>query len=569
MKRSYKINKIASGGRGLFAVALFTGLMFTSCQKDFLDLTPKESYTEATVFDDPALTESFLNYAYRIMPHGFREAGSILPLAGATDEAHVKGGAATFGPILLGNYNPSNMGVLDVWTGRGVSRNDRNYLNYWIPIKQTNEFLQKTVGSKIDAALLTRMTGEAKALRAYSYFKLISYYGGVPLITKPFEMDDNFNVPRNSYDEVMNFVVKELDEAIEMLPLQYPSASYTGRITKGAAMAMKSRALLYAASPLNNPSNDQQKWQKAADAAKAVIDLNIYSLYPNYKELFTEKGSYSTNNKEYIWARPFNHILEAEVYLERRIYPNGSMGHGHIPPTQNMVDAYEMNNGLRINQGGSGYDPQNLYVNRDPRFYATILYDGAPFVGRTLDTFIPGGLDSFESPISSWNASESGYNLRKFITDDRLVDIGAGNTNAMWPYFRYAEILLNYAEANYYLGNEDVARQYLNMVRSRTGVQMPPVADSGAALFQRIVNERRVELAFEEHRFFDARRWKIAEEVFSIGHTRMYITKDAQGHKTYEVRSHMPAHFYPHNYLLPIPLQEIEKNGLLQQNPGY
>ncbi len=551
-------------------MALFTGLIsFTACQDDFLDLTPKDSYTEATVFDDPALTESFLNYAYRIMPHGFKEAGSILPLAGATDEAHVKGGAASYGPILLGNYNTSNLGVLDVWTGAGVSRTDRNYRNYWIPIKQANEFLLKTKTSKIDPPLLARMTGEAKTMRAYSYFMLISYYGGVPLITEPFELDDNFNVARNTYDQVMTFVISELDAAIEMLPITYPSAASSGRITKGAAMAIKARALLYAASPLNNPSNDRAKWQKAADAAKAVIDLGIYSLYPNYKELFTEKGGYSANNKEFIWARPFNHILEPEVYLERRIYPNGSMGHGHIPPTQNMVDAYEMANGLRIEQAGSGYNAQNPYINRDPRFYATIAYDGVPFLGRTLDTFIPGGLDSFESPISSWNASESGYNLRKFITDERLVDIGAGNTNALWPWFRYGEVLLNYAEANYYLGNEAVAREYLNLIRSRPTVMMPAITETGTALFDRIVNERRVELAFEEHRFFDVRRWKIAEAALSVDHTRMYITKNAQGIKTYEIRLHLPAHFYPHNYLLPIPLQEIEKNNLLVQNPGY
>lgn len=569
MKRIYKTNKITSKRTSLFwMAALFTGLIFSfaSCQKDFLELTPKDSYTEATVFDDPALTESFLNYAYRMMPHGFREVGSILPLAGATDEAHVKGGAASYGPILLGNATAANSYVLDWWTGSGVDRDDRNYVNYWIPIKQANEFLQKTKESKIEAGLLTRMTGEATALRAYSYFKLISNYGGVPLITEPFTMDANFNIPRSSYDQVMNFVVSELDAAIEMLPLEYEEAAYSGRLTKGAAMAIKARALLYAASPLNNPSNDRAKWQKAADAAKAVIDLGIYSLYPDYKELFTEKGGY---NAEIIWARPFNHKLEPEVYLERRVYPNGSMGHGHIPPTQNMVDDYEMKNGLKINQGGSGYEPQNPYVNRDPRFYATIVYDGAPFLGRTLDTFIPGGLDSFESPISSWNASESGYNLRKFITDDHLVDIGAGNTNALWPWFRYGEVLLNYAEASYFLGDEATAREYLNMVRNRPSVQMPPVTESGQALFDRIVNERRIELAFEEHRFFDVRRWKIAADVLSKPHMRMYITKDATGKKTYEIRTHMPAKFDEHNYLSPIPLSEIEKNPMLEQNPGY
>jgi len=349
--------------------------------------------------------------------------------------------------------------------------------------------------------------------------------------------------------------------------LEYADTSYAGRVTKGAVMAIKARALLFYASPLNNPSNDLPGWRRAAEAAKDVIDLGKYGLYPDYKELFTAKGVY---NEEVIWARPFDHILRREVYLERRLYPNGSMGHGHIPPIQNLVDDYEMNNGMKINEPGSGYDPQNPYVDRDPRFYATILYDGAPFLGRTLETFFPGGLDSFESMISSWNASETGYNLRKFITDEYEVDIGLGNANALWPWFRYGEVLLNYAEANYFLGNEGICRQYINMIRSRTSVNMPPVTESGQDLFDRLVNEWRIELAFEEHRFFDVRRWKIATTVLSVSHKRMYITKDtATSVKTYEVKEHLPAHFNEWNYLSPIPLEEIERNSLLEQNPGY
>jgi len=569
MKRIHKINIYQIKNAALIG-AFFTGMVFSliSCNEDFLELTPKDSYTEATVFDDGALAESFLNYAYRLLPHGFREVSSILPLAAAVDEAHAKGQVASYGPIILGNQSPSYLFVLDVWTGRGVSINDRNYKNYWVPVKQCNEFIAKTKESDIEESLLTRMIGEAKVIRAYSYFMLISHYGGVPLIKEPFTLEDDFRIPRNTYDEVMNFVITELDEAIDMLPLSYESANM-GRVTKGAAMAIKSRALLYNASPLNNTANDMVKWQKAADAAKAVIDLNIYSLYPDYKELFTEKGGYSSNNKEFIWARPFNHLLEPEVYLERRIYPNGSMGHGHCPPIQNLVDDYEMISG-KLPKDDPDYDPQNPYINRDPRFYATILYDGAPFVGRTLETFVPGGLDSFESPISSWNASETGYNLRKFVTDDKLVDIGAGNTNALWPWFRYGEILLNYAEAMYFLGKEPECREYLNKVRNRPGVQMPPVTDSGQALFNRIVNERRIELAYEEHRFFDVRRWKIATSVLSVSHKRMYITKDpVSGKKTYEIKEHLPAMFNERNYLSPIPLQEIEKNNMLEQNPGY
>src|SRR5690606_28859952 len=145
-----------------------------------------------------------------------------------------------------------------------------------------------------------------------------------------------------------------------------------------------------------------------------------------------------------------------------------------------------------------------------------------------------------------------------------------GNSNAPWIYIRYAEILLNYAEAMYALGNEEVAREYINRVRSRPGVGMPPVTESGEELWDRLVNERRIELVFEEHRFFDVRRWQIAEDVLSIDHRRMSIHKDpVSGKKTYTVLEHIPANFEEHHYLAPIPLEEIQKNPLLEQNPGY
>jgi hypothetical protein len=545
---------------------LFISSMFilVSCDKNFLDITPKDSFTEAAVFEDPALLEAFVNYTYRLTPHGYQEMGGLLPLATLVDEAHSKGNVATLGPILAGNIRPDNMHALDVWTGAGQSLSSRNYRSYWTPIKQCNEFMSKVADSKLDQELLTRYTGEIKMLRAYSYFQLINHFGGVPLFTKPFTLDD-WQVPRNSYDEVMEFVLDELDDAIDMLPLSYDGKNLY-RLTKGAAMALKARALLYYASPLNNPSNDQARWQAAADAAKAVIDLDLYELYPDYEGIFLEKTGY---HPEIIWARQFIHIIEPQVYLERRLFPNGWLGHGHTPPIQNLVDDYEMTNGKKINDPDSGYDPQNPYVDRDPRFYATILFDGAPFKDRTLETFTPGGLDSFESPISSWNASETGYNMRKFIDED-VDDIGSGNTNAPWIYIRYAEVLLNYAEAMYNTGDEDVCREYINKIRNRPGVEMPPVTESGEALWDRLVNERRIELVFEEHRFFDVRRWKIAKEVLSIDHTRMSINKDTEtGEKTYTVLQHVPCNFEEHHYRSPIPLEEIEKNPLLEQNPGY
>jgi hypothetical protein len=408
------------------------------------------------------------------------------------------------------------------------------------------------------------MIGEMKVLRAYSYFRLISFFGGVPLITTSFSLKDNFQIPRNSYQECLDFVIKELDEAANLLPPTYAATSQ-GRITKGAALALKSRALLYAASPLNNPSNDVAKWQRAADAAKAVIDLNRYSLFNDYKTLFLAANLY---NSEIIWTRPFNNSLDRETYVELGLFPNGYGGFGQVHPLHNIVEDYETKNGL-LQKDDPAYNSQRPYDNLDPRFYASILYDGAPFKNRAVETFLPKGMDSNEGALSPHNATQTGYYQRKFSDESITNPTGTNQGNSPWIFIRYGEILLNYAEAMYNLGNEPESRKYINMIRSRPGIMMPPVTESGAALLMRLQNERRVELAFEEHRYFDVRRWKIAPVVENEDAKKMTITKDAAGNKTYKVEVFQDRAFFDRNYLAPIPQAEIQKNGKLVQNPGY
>jgi len=544
-------------GMGLKVSLIMTLMLTISCNDDFLEITPSNSYTEAVVFDDPNLATSHVNYAYRMIPWGFIRP---LQLARMSDEISGRGGGSSYWRILEGHATPTFTTLLNIWTPDGSYN-----FSQWRPIKQANEFLAHTAESALDKDILDRLTGEIKTIRAYAYFRLASFYGGVPLITKPFSLNDDWKVPRNSYDEVMNFVFTELDEAIPLLPPEYDQAN-RGRLTKGAAMAIKARALLFYASPLNNPANDKSRWQKASDAAKAVIDLGQYSLYPDYKELFMEAGAW---NDEVIWARPTNSEIDREARIEQLFYPNGWEGFGQVHPIQNLVDDYEMKNGLKIDQEGSGYDPQNPYVDRDPRFYYTILYNGAPFKERTIETFLPDGKDSPGGLVSSWNATETGYYPRKFITEE-VSGIGWETSNPPWIWFRYGEVLLNYAEAQFQLGNEDVCREYINKIRSRPSVDMPPVTESGPALWERLVNERRIELVFEEHRFFDVRRWKIAEDIFSEDRMRMYIWKDPDSGKlSYDVRLLHEANFPPHMYWAPIPQSEIDKNGLLEQNPGY
>lgn len=530
--------------------------LLSSCKKNILETRPLNALSENVVWNDPSLMEAYIANTYRILPNGFQFGSRRLFCL--SDESKARG-SASYSVINAGNITPSALGPLDYWVGTSSDP------GYYKCITQCNVFLANAKDAKIDTALKSRMIGEIKTLRAFSYFRLISFFGGVPLITKPFTLKDSFDLPRNSYEECMDFVIKELDESINLLPLDY-DAKNQGRITKGAAMAIKSRALLYAASPFNNAQNDISKWQKAADASKAVIDLNKYSLYPDYQNMFLASNAY---NPEMIWVRPFNHIVDpVTLGIELRFYPNGFNGYGQIEPLQNLVDQYETLNG-KLPADDPDYNPQNPYVNRDPRFYATILYDGAPFKGRQIETFLPGGKDSKEGSLSPWNTSETGYYPRKYIDESITNPSYTNASDPAWPFIRYAEILLNYAEAEYHLGNEDECRKYINMVRSRPSVNMPPVTESGDALLKRLQNEDLVEFAFEGHRYFDVRRWEIAPDVLNVPAKGISITKDASGNKTYKVFTVEQRHFSPKNYLVPIPQSEINKDAKLDQNPGY
>ncbi|MEJ7769712.1 MAG: RagB/SusD family nutrient uptake outer membrane protein [Chitinophagaceae bacterium] len=530
-------------------------VLLFSCKKNILDKIPLNSYSEELVWKDANLIQTFVNNTYRVVPHGFNYsmANSLSTL---TDENNARAFSSA-NIINAGNITPDALAALDYW-------NDPQRGFYKV-VTRTNIFLSRIGESIIDTAQKSRMTGEMTFLRAYAYFRLISFYGGVPLIKKPFGLTDDFNVPRNTYKECMDFVLAELDKAAGMLPLKHTAVNM-GRITKGAALAIKARALLYAASPLNNPSNETSKWQQASDAAKAVIDLNQYALFPDYKTMFLAATIY---NPEMIWQRPFNLAIEPEnVFVELSQYPNGYGGFAQVHPLQNIVDDYETLNG-KLPRNDPSYNPQNPYLNRDPRFYASILYDGAPFKGREVETFLPKGQDSNEGSSQPWNSTQTGYYQRKFL-DEAITNPGGTNIGSTpWTFSRFAEVLLNYAEAKLNLGDEPTCREYINKIRSRQSVNMPPVTETGPALVARLQNERRIELSFEDHRWFDVRRWKIAPVVLNIPGKRMAVTKDASGNKIYTVVNFQPRAFTDKNYLVPIPQYEISKNPKLVQNPGY
>lgn len=539
-----------------YVMVLIASVIFTGCH-NILDIEPKDRITG--IWTNEALVESYVNGMYNSLQHGYCEA----LWASLTDEmhdVHNNGGAWT---VQRGELTSDNISTLGTTT--------TPYVNKWgyayARIRDINEFFEEIESSDFEEDLKDRLKGEMKFIRAYLYSELLWRYGDVPLITHVFALTDDYTTAtRESYDEVVDFIVKELDEAALLLSR---SEIRKGRATPDATLALKSRVLLYAASPLNNPSNDRAKWEKAAEAAEALLDKG-YTLYPDYNKLFLE------DNNEIIFGRYFTKSLNHNI--NGFSGTNSLYGGGHNHPTENIVMDYEMANGelpysldasnnIIVNPA-SGYDPKNPYLDRDPRFYASILYDGCIFQDHEVETF-DGGIDSPLSSVVPWNATMTGYYLYKFIDPSKSVNLRTDDlgTNP-WIYFRYGEILLNYAEAKFELGDEDAARRYANLIRARAG--MPPVDASGTDLRDRIRHERRIELAFEGHRFFDVRRWKILEEVSAKQILGMQIKKAANGEKSYNIKVVAPVAYYEQHLKLPVPRTEIDKSGgALTQNAGY
>lgn len=523
---------------------------------DVLDMKPLDKVSDADVWEDSALIELYVNASYNSINHEFSQH----MLSDASDETYCIHNWGSLWTVQRGEMTSDNV--------IGISEK----INYWKQaygnIRTINVFFDKIADAPVESALKDRMKGEMKFIRAWIYANLIWRYGGVPLITGLFELNQDYKVERASYSDCVDFIVKELDEAISLLPAKSISENL-GRATGNACMALKARVLLYAASKQNNPSHSKEKWEAAAQATKAVLDAG-YSLCNDYQSVFLE------DNAEIIFARYFTQANSTDFMLWNG--RNGSNGFTGENPTQNLVNAYEMTNGelpylneelpLKVNPA-SGYDESNPYADRDPRFAASILYDGSVWAGRETETW-HGGLDSPESSIGSWNASKTAYAFKKFMVESIPPAGSSVRPDNPWIFFRLAEFYLNYAEIMYELGNEDVAREYLNKVRSRQSVQMPPVTASGDKLRDKICNERRVELAFEGHRFFDVRRWGIADETENRDLLAMNIQKKDDGTKTYEITLLLKRSFLKQHYLVPIPRTEIDKSEKsLVQNTGY
>ncbi len=546
-----------------FIFYCFAGVsfLFAGCNKDFLNTNPQSLVTDDAVFQDLGFAQAFLNETYTGVPSGY-ERGFYL-LDDATDIGYTGYPWAVAHLWQQGNVSPTNIPRFAVpWDGN-IPTPWANWYNY---VRRANTILGQIDGVPVPAsdidkiALKKTIKGEAYFLRALFYHELVKLYGGVPIIKRPqsfTESQDALLVPRNTYDECVNLIVSDLDSAALLLPVKFTGKD-VGRATKAAALALKGRQLLYA-----------ERWNESAQASLAVLNMPDYSLFPNYEQLFWAANN---NNSEVIFARQYlskatNRIHQANQWNA----PASRGGWGGTQPTQNLVDQYEMTDGLTFDKSPL-YKPLDPYKNRDPRFDATVLHDKSIWIGDTLN-LTKGAFQGIGG--KSNDATKTGYYLRKFL-DPAIITADFNNGYNNWNNIRLAEVKLNYAEAvNEATGPDASVYSAINDIRMRPSVSMPPLA-AGLTKDQmrdRIRHERLIELAFEEHRFFDLRRWKDAGGQYlanTILAQPIYGMQIDSARTTYTVFKKQDLVYDPKDRLFPIEQSEINKyGGKLVQNPGW
>lgn len=541
-------------------------LTLSSCS-DFLDTCYDTNNTSETLATGRGSIWGFANAFYSPIHYGFTAIDNNI-FAAASDEAQQTAAAS--------NVIYFNKGIVN----ENVNPISGRYNNCYEGIRAANYFLDYVADGKgkelielnrnlvtdarnyqQDLQSLDWYIAEAHIAKAFYYAELIKMYGGVPIIEATMQQNEGRMVSRSSYDDCVDYIVSEIDTWKGKLAKNWKDfADREGRFTLGAALAIKSRVLLYAASPLHNPTNDVEKWKKAADAANEFLTCGdiSYSLDANYASYFTGAASLTSAETIYLVRRDVSNTMEKENYP---IATAG--GKSGVCPTQNLVDAYEFIGEV---------DPANPYANRDPRFDASIVYNGCTWNGRTIAE-AAGESDD----MARTNASRTGYYLKKFLTDG--LNLTQGQTaRHNWVAYRFAEILLNYAEAiNEVYGPDAVPAGYamtakaaLQMVRDRASASLPAITANNVDSFRDAVkHERQVELAFEDHRYWDLLRWKDAENVLNQPVFGVKIAKSGDQYNYSKVQV-AERKFEKRNYYLPFTRAEIENsNGTLEQNPNY
>ena len=550
------------------SAAISIAFTLSSCN-GFLDREEDSFIDKTATFDSYNRTKQYLTYAYTLLPDGLNRFSREAMLASATDDAEFAIESAEIQQFNNGSWNALN-NPDDVWNRyfSGISKcctllENTDHVN--LDISRLDPDKQVEYANSLKDIRMWR--AEARFLRAYFHFELLKRYGPIPIVTSTLSINGNYeNTPRPTMKEVVDFIAKECDiaaDTFELTPWRNVNDAF-GRATKGAALALKSRLLLYAASPLYvdfgdtneaNKPTDVALWKSAADAAKAVIYLNQYELASSYADLF--KNDFQ--NKEYIFVRRY----AANSDFEKSNFPVSFGGQGGTNPSQNLVDDYEMLDGTPFDWNDPAKAAQP-FENRDARLGATILMNMAPFKGKKVATY-PEGADASPNP----NATKTGYYLRKFLNEDVNIQTGGSSSGHVVPLFRLAEIYLNYAEALNECDptNPDIAL-YLNKVRNRAS--LPNVSALSQEQMRAVIqHERRVELAFEEHRSWDVRRWKIASSTLGAPLMGVQIERKPLGGYTYMPVKVEQRVFQPKMYWYPIPQSEVLKLKQWKQNNGW
>jgi hypothetical protein len=615
-----KINIKKYSTKILAALLLSSLLLPAGCKKGYFDSAPKDLQTIDMVFRNKLEAENWLAGVYNRLPDVWVDGPvSGRGLAELSDELELSA------PSLIGSGTLNSQSAINVYT------------SYYQAIRLANIFMANINNSETNllrepngAELIRQYTGEARFLRAYYYWMLIRFYGPVALVgDKIAGVNDDFQISRNTWAECVGYILSEMDAARELVPEKHvvPTSgaddlSQTGRITKLIVEAVKSQVLLFDASPLfngnadfadfknqdgkqlMNMTADPTKWTKAAEAAKLAIDhaeamgrkiFKVNNADPFLAAVNSVRGLFLTGwSDEGIWIRTVTAYAAWELDAAPRA-ANGTATNAVLSLPQEMVDRYRMINGKRIDEAGSNYvetgfvtaaranfyvaGTSNMYVNREPRFYANVTFNGStvPFVPKTGQTsvqFWPTG-NSGNANGSQSQFPKTGYLVRKNTNVSRNLQSNAGNVVRPAMYIRLGELYLNYAEAlnESDPGNTDIL-VYLNAIRTRGGIPALVGTFTQSEIRFLIQRERCIELAYEGHRFFDVRRWKIAtapEGQQGGEFTGMNVFAGTALNSTdYYVRTRTSTRIWlPRYYLLPLPQQEVNRNFKIVQTIGY
>lgn len=519
----------------LLTIVLFA---FTGCK---LDPELTNAYSEEVTWTNETNLELALNKFY--------------PLIGQTYyTAHVNQDA--YSDILKRNNPADDANAYAL--GNSLITSATNPLDNWdwgyTWIRTCNEFLEgvQKYGNKLPEVTTLRAAAEVRFFRAYVNFEMAKRYGASIIILDALPTVKEHK--RNTPDEVWDFIAADLDFAAQHLPATVAS-SRRGKLTKGAALGLKARTMLYA-----------KRWKASSDAVKELDGLNLYDLHPDYEALFNQTRADATSKEsilEFGYSSP-NFGYSFDYFF----CPPGDKGYAQVSPTENLVSAYEMADGTRFDWNNPAH-AATPYAGRERRFYASILYNQASWKGRTVETFV-GGTDGF---AIGGGTTCTGYYMKKFFDGSKKTQTDGFQPGALNFYFmRYAEVLLIYAEAMAEQGDFAEALQALNKIRSRAGFTVPLTTGSKENLMSKIRHERMVELAFEGHRYWDLRRWGLAATVLNgtnVNGVRIVKTvKDDVNFYAYSIvdSDNGKKRVYPQKYnRFPIPVTEIQRNRLMEQ----